>query len=215
MSFDLVSYLIQQAEQQQLLCCPDDMPEKEQHITHLVALALAKLIAAVQHQADDVHQKIVEQQSAWLTEQLSRHISSETQAQQFFQPLQQHLDGCIEKFSQFIVAELAQLERNTQFGAAGLRELLDGQYTWMQSLVQPWFWDSIGQPQYKIEPIATEDNQPAADYDQIMQEISQMVQQADQKAVEYIEPKAACICFRVLNPLIALAIIIWQFCQIL
>lgn len=219
MAFDLLSYISQQVGQQHTgLFADEDKNAKQRYVTHLIALQFYQLIQVVKSDSNAAYQIIQQQDATWLSQKASQHIQQEALATQFFQPIQSKIAAANEKIAATILQELLQLDQTAQLGISGIKELLEGQYPWMQNDVEAWFWDSVGLPEYKVVE-ATEHNDEA-DFNQVMKEFSQMIQQQaehtanttpDVQTVQEVGTQHISTLYRVLNPMIALAIIIGLF----
>lgn len=219
MAFDFLGYISQQLEQQHFNLFADETKSlKQRYITHLIAFQLNQLIELGQQDRQALHQKIQNLDANWLVNTTSQQIAQDTSASNFFEPIQPKLHDSQYKIANLILNELLQLDLTSQLGASGLKELLDGQYPWLQDEAEPWFWDSIGHPELKT----TESTQPTdTDFNQVMKEFSQMIQQQAQNHPEHddyalaehsqTEQKIVSCGYRIANPIIAFFIIVFLF----
>lgn len=222
MAFDFVSYIGQQVEQQQpQLLASQAKAERKQFVTHLLAFQVAELISAQKKNADAVYAQIKNQDIEQLSTRTYSHIQNEEKAQQYFAPIQPELNATNQNIAQIFLQELQHLDQSASLGQDGISELINGQQHWLQVHADAWFWDSIGQPEHKrAEDIEAEQT---VDSQQVMKEFSQMISQNAQhdthqadhdhahQSVEIIPSAEASRFFLVLNPLIALAIIIFIY----
>ncbi|MEC8887158.1 MAG: hypothetical protein VX875_08760 [Pseudomonadota bacterium] len=226
MAFDFVSYIGQQVEQQQpQLLASQAKAERKQFVTHLLAFQVAELISAQKKNADAVYAQIQNQDVEPLSTRTYSHIQNEEKAQQYFAPIQPELQSTNHDIAQIFLQELQHLDQSASLGQSGIAELINGQQHWLQVHADAWFWDSIGQPENKrAEDIEAEQ---AVDSQQVMKEFSQMINQnaqhnahptdcdhAHQNANQTVELAPATQASKVylfLNPLIALAIIIFIY----
>lgn len=227
MAFDFISYIEQQVEQQQpTLLALQPKAERKQFILHILALQVAELIAAQKKNADEVYTQIQNTDAEALANATATHIQNEDIAQQYFAPIQNELPASNRIVAETFLNELAHLDQSASLGQDGIAELIDGQHHWLQVHADGWFWDSIGQPEYKrAEDIKVVDD--AVDGQQVMQEFSQMISQNAQHNTNQVDNAhahqhahqsvvltptvEASKFFLVLNPLIALAIIIFIY----
>ncbi|OUY05683.1 hypothetical protein [Acinetobacter populi] len=220
MAFDFISYIAQQVGQQQPNLLADQSKQvKNQYLIHLIAFQLSALIETTQHDENKVYEKIQQLDSAWLVDMTQHTITQDQRASEYFQPIATKLSDSNHKIATIIINEFAQLDQNAHLGVAGIKELLDGQYAWMQDQVEQWFWDSIDHPELKLSTSSQPADEP--DFNEIMQEFNHMLQQqaqhnpqdhtAPHTPVAEITPIAPSTFFKILNPLIALLIILWIF----
>lgn len=219
MAFDLLSYISQQVGQHHTgLLADEDKNAKQRYVTHLIALQFHQLIQIVKNEAHNAYQIIQQQDVMWLSQKTSQHIQQETLATQFFQPIHSKVAAANEKIAATILQELLQLDQTAQLGISGIKELLEGQYSWMQNDVEAWFWDSVRLPEYKV--VEETQHNDEADFNQVMKEFSQMIQQqaahtantsAKVQTEQEMNIQHIGTFYRVLNPVIALAIIIGLF----
>lgn len=217
MAFDFVSYITQQVEQQHPnLFAEEGKAKKLAFITHLISLQLAKLIELQQKDSEQAYQFIQSRDHEWLSRKTQQHAIHDD----FYQPIQPKLADANTRIATTLLSELDQLDQNASLGQPGIQELLDGQYHWMQNQVQDWFWDSIGQPQYKLAEPKTDDQ---AEFQQVMKEFSQIIQQQAQQ-VEHtharLQPEQPIaipvgLFYVILNPVIAAAILIGLYQAVL
>ncbi len=215
MAFDFVSYIHQQIEQQSF--SNTQAPEKP-FLIHLISLQLAELIDLIQHDAGHTYEKIKQTDAAWLSNHADQFINNDALAHSYFHPQLEQQPQINQQIAQTILQELRQLDDNAGLGILGIQELLEGQYNWMQEQIEPWFWDSIGHPEYKTDEQSHSDSTP--NFNEVMKEFNQMIHQQiqhDDEQSQELQPTAAITIpeastlFKCLNPLIALAIIIWLF----
>ena len=222
MAFDFISYIGQQVEQQQpKLLVSQPKVERKQFVLHLLALQVAELISAQKKNANEVYAQIQNQDVEPLASHTISHIQSEEKAEHYFAPIQSELQSANHDIAQIFLQELNHLDQSASLGQDGIAELIEGQHHWLRVHADGWFWDSIGQPEHKrAEDIEAEQ---IVDSQQVMKEFSQMISQnaqqgSDQKDRDHthqsiaLAPTAeASKFFLVLNPLIALAIIIFIY----
>ena len=222
MAFDFVSYIGQQVEQQQpKLLASQPKVERKQFVLHLLALQVAELISAQKKNANEVYAQIQNQDVEPLASHTISHIQSEEKAEHYFALIQSELQSANHDIAQIFLQELNHLDQSASLGQDGIAELIEGQHHWLRVHADGWFWDSIGQPEHKrAEDIEAEQ---IVDSQQVMKEFSQMISQnaqqgSDQKDRDHthqsiaLAPTAeASKFFLVLNPLIALAIIIFIY----
>lgn len=222
MAFDFVSYIGQQVEQQQpKLLASQPKVERKQFVLHLLALQVAELISAQKKNANEVYAQIQNHDVEPLASRTISHIKTEEKTEHYFAPIQSELQSANHDIAQIFLQELKHLDQSASLGQDGIAELIEGQHHWLRVHADGWFWDSIGQPEHKragdIEAEQIVDSQ------QVMKEFSQMISQnaqqgSDQKDRDHthqsiaLAPTAeASKFFLVLNPLIALAIIIFIY----
>ena len=222
MAFDFISYIEQQVEQQQpTLLASQPKAERKQFVLHLLALQVAELISAQKKNSNEVYSQIQNQDVKPLASRTISHIQTEEKTEHYFAPIQSELQSANHDIAQIFLQELQHLDQSASLGQDGIAELIDGQHHWLRVHANGWFWDSIGQPEHKrAEDIQAEQ---AVDSQQVMKEFSQMISQnaqqgSDQKDRDHthqsiaLAPTAeASKFFLVLNPLIALAIIIFIY----
>lgn len=223
MAFDFVSYIKQQVEQQHpSLLADEDKIVRKRYVRHLIGLQLAELHQSIQKDADDTYDKIKQQDDDWLVQITQKRLDKDSEAVAFFKPIWGgKLNTCSHKVAKVILNELSQLDENSGLGIEGIEELLSGQYVWLQDRVLPWFWDTVGHPEFKqVEAASAESD--AATTEDVMKEFNQLIQQQrdahTQKhehsvATEQTIPKPQEIgtVYKILAPLIALFILIFLF----
>lgn len=223
MAFDFLNYISQQVGQQQpTLLAGEEKSFKHRYIIHLVAFQLNQLMQCSKKDSTLAYQKIQQLDADWLVQLSTRQIEQDTVAATFFQHIQSKIAESHQKIAALILNELSQLDQTAQLGALGINELLDGQYPWLQQEVEPWFWDSIGHPEFKI---TREAQQPDTDFNQVMKEFSQIIQQQAQQPPEHdthlliddsnTTPQQASCFYRIINPVIAISIILFLFKSII
>ena len=226
MAFDFVSYIGQQVEQQQpKLLASQPKVERKQFVLHLLALQVAELISAQKKHANEVYAQIQNQDVEPLASRTISHIQNEEKAAHYFTPIQSELQSANHDIAQIFLQELQHLDQTASLGQDGIAELIDGQLHCLQVYSDDWFWDSVGQPEHKrAEDIEAEQ---AVDSQQVMKEFSQMISQNAQhnahptdydhahqnanQTVELAPTTQASKVYLFLNPLIALAIIIFIY----
>ncbi|GAA5008421.1 hypothetical protein GCM10023206_14920 [Acinetobacter puyangensis] len=220
MAFDFISYIAQQVGQQQPNLLADEPKQvKNRYLIHLIAFQLSALIETAQQDENKVYEKIQQLNSNWLADITQQTITHDQQALEYFQPISTKLSDISHKVATLMINEITQLDQNAHLGISGIKELLDGQYVWMQDQVEQWFWDSINHPEFKSLTSAQPSNEP--DFDEIMQEFNHMLQQQAQhnpqdhatthSTLADVTPIAPSIFFKILNPLIAFVLILWIF----
>ncbi len=230
MAFDFVSYIGQQVEQQQpQLLASQPKAQRKQFILHILALQIAELISAQKKNPQHVYTQIQDQDTAQLIKQTISHIENEEKAQQYFAPIQSQLQSANQDIAQLFLQELKHLDQSASLGQDGIAELIDGQKDWLQLYTDDWFWDSIGQPENK--PKKDLEVAQSVDSQQVMKQFSQMMSQntpqdtamhmntqtdelihtTTSKHVNELTPTPISAFYLFLNPLIALAIIIFIF----
>lgn len=219
MSFDLTAYLKQQVMQQHpLFLANEDSNQRQQYLVHLVALQLHLL---AQTDQTECLTQIQHQQVDWLNRLCITHIETHPLSQQYFQTVQAKLTSASQTVAQITMIELAQLEQISNLGVAGIQELLQNQYELMAQYVDDWFLADIERNDLITTSYTGEQNN-VADFNQVMQEFNQMLQQQihhgtqgqhDGHHQRTPDPIVAAVAtlYKVLNPCIALFIICYVF----
>ncbi|KAA8732751.1 hypothetical protein F4V57_09310 [Acinetobacter qingfengensis] len=217
MAFDFLSYIVQQAEQQHPSIFTDETKlQRHELITHLIALHLAELQDIAEQKPDRLYEVIHEVEDDWLSKKSLKNIQEHDVAHAFFNHQRLKMQSAGLQTAHLLLTELKQLDQNANLEIDGLKELLQGQFLWMQQQVQSWFWDTIDKPEYKV---VESEPEPEFDQAQVTKEFNQMIHQQNHEhhepvvhvAAPNVEPVEASVLFKLINPIVALLIIIFLF----
>ena len=211
MAFDFLSYMVQQAEQQPSLFADETKLQRQQSLTHLMALQLAALIQIAERHPQQLPQMIEQLEHDKVSEQVLKYLLDNETSVQFFDTQAIKLRSTLDLSGQLLLSELKQLSHNAGFAEKELQDLLAGQYPWMQAQVQNWFWDCIGHPEYKLsdDPLSQSDEQ-----EESIQMSHSSHADLDIKLEQdevFPEPAKLNRLYLLISPLIALVIIIFLF----
>lgn len=217
MAFDFLSYITQQVEQQHPNLFSDQNKTTRQVLfAHLISLHIIKLRNLLTEDLEHGFAQLINEDTQNLSQLVQNHIHQEEHAKQFFQAYTCSFASSNDKIASTLCAELRQLEQTAHLGSQGLFELIDGQLPWIQKQVENWFWDSTNLPEYKSE---IPDESTEIELEQSLHQFNALLHQSADNTissilVEQTEVAEVHSFYRLINPLLALLIIIFIFLQL-
>lgn len=213
MAFDLVQYFAEQINNQKpQLLKQYSKEEKKEYLSEINALVLGKLITLWRTDEKNVYQEICSPDELFIQE-VARHL---TTLQKNQSGLPKHdLENTVTEVLNLQLAELKQLNDIGNLEVQGIRELLLGQIEHLSGQAPDWVWLTNDLTELKgSQAIVPEELSLEATMQEFNHMVSQQTTHSYQDSHTEILAPSIPTWSKIIEPLVALAIILFLWCTV-